>query len=196
MKEILIYVEKGYADWEISHIGFQVKSSGKYDVKVVSKTKDPLVSMSGMRIIPDYSADEIFKSDIDNYPMLILCGGMFWSQAGFVNDTAKKLVDLFLKNNKYVGAICDATTFLAYNNYVNGVRHTGNTIENNIRSCPNYQGHSFYVNQQCVVGGNFITANGTSGLEFTREILKLLEVRPLNEIEAWYQFRKNGMYPN
>ncbi|MFA6377699.1 MAG: DJ-1/PfpI family protein [Acholeplasmataceae bacterium] len=194
MQEILIYLETEYADWEISHIGHQVKSSKRYDIKIVSKTKEPLISMSGFNIIPDYSVDDILFSDINHYSMLILSGGMYWSKGKFVNETAESLVKLFLMNNKPVAAICDATTFLAFNGYLNDVEHTGNTIQHIIRHCPNYKGHKLYLNKQSVSSNRFITANGTAGLEFTREILKKLEIGSPQEIEAWYQFRKKGIY--
>ncbi len=48
----------------------------KYDIKIVSKTKDPLISMSGFHVIPDYTAGGILNDNISNYPMLILSGGM------------------------------------------------------------------------------------------------------------------------
>jgi putative intracellular protease/amidase len=194
MQEILIYIEEGYADWEIAHLGYQIKSTNKYDVKTLSKTKDSLFSMSHLYVTPDYDVNDIHKSDISKYKMLVLCGGMFWSQAQFVNEDVRKLVDLFIMNKLPVAAICDATTFLAFNGYLENVEHTGNTIHHIIQSCPNYQGHKYYVNRQCVSGEQFITANGTSVLEFARDILKRLSVKPDKEIEAWYQFRKKGIY--
>jgi putative intracellular protease/amidase len=195
MQEVLIYIEAGYADWEIAHLGHHIKSTNKYDVKTVSKTKDSLFSMSHLHVLPDYDVNDILNSDISRYKMLVLCGGMFWSEAHFVDEEAKRLVDLFLKNKLPVAAICDATTFLAFNGYLDDVEHTGNTIHHIIQSCPNYEGHKHYLNRQCVAGECFITANGTSVLEFARDILKRLEVKPDSEIDAWYRFRKKGIYP-
>ena len=193
MKEVFIYLENGYADWEISHIGSQVTSSNKYVVKYVAKTKDPVISMSGLRMIPDGSAEDVVNSDISQSAMLALCGGMYWSKANFINEEAKKLVDLFLKNNKPVAAICDATAFLACHGYLDDTPHTGNSIAHIIQVCPSYKGHSHYINEQCVASESFITANGTGEYEFVREIVKRLEAKPAQEIDAWYHFRKKGL---
>ncbi|NCA94998.1 MAG: glutamine amidotransferase [Epsilonproteobacteria bacterium] len=193
MQEVLIYLENEYADWEISHIGSQITSSNKYIVKYVAKTKDMVISMSGLRMIPDVSAEDVVNSNISQSAMLVLCGGMYWSKANFINEEAKNLVDLFLKNNKPVAAICDATAFLACHGYLDDTPHTGNSIGHIIQVCPSYKGHSHYINEQCVASESFITANGTGEYEFVREIVKRLEEKPAQEIDAWYHFRKKGL---
>lgn len=194
MKEVLIYVSNEYADWEIGYIGLQVKSSNKYTIKVISDEKSNIMSMCGLNIMPDYSVDEVLNSNIDHYKMLILCGGDFWKKNNFTNDNIKKLVDLFKENYLTISAICDATTYLAYNNYLDNVEHTGNSMEYIISVCPNYKGKNKYINKQCVSNNEFITANGTATLEFTREIMRNLQLKPNEEIDAWYQFNKNGFY--
>lgn len=194
MKEVLIYVSNEYADWEIGYIGLQVKSSNKYTIKVISDEKSNIMSMCGLNIMPDYSVDELLNSNIDHYKMLILCGGDFWKKNNFTNDNIKKLVDLFKENYLTISAICDATTYLAYNNYLDNVAHTGNSVEYIISVCPNYKGKNKYINKQCVSNNEFITANGTATLEFTREIMRNLQLKPNEEIDAWYQFNKNGFY--
>lgn len=194
MKEILIYVSNEYADWEIGYIGVQIKMTNKYDVKLVSDNKDIIVSMCGLNVIPDYCINEIMNSNIDNYKMLILCGGDFWKKNNFANKGVKKLVELFNKNHLTVSAICDATTYLAYNNYLDNIEHTGNSVEYIVSACPNYRGQEKYINKQCVRTAEFITANGTAVLEFTREIMKSLELKTNEEIDGWYQFNKNGFY--
>lgn len=194
MKEVLIYVSNEYADWEIGYIGLQVKSSNKYTIKVISDEKSNIMSMCGLNIMPDYSIDEVLNSNIDHYKMLILCGGDFWKKNNFTNDNIKKLVDLFKENYLTISAICDATTYLAYNNYLDNVEHTGNSMEYIISVCPNYKGKNKYINKQCVSNNEFITANGTATLEFTREIMRNLQLKPNEEIDAWYQFNKNGFY--
>ena len=44
------------------------------------------------------------------------------------------------------------------------------------------KGQDKYVNKQCVGSDEFITANGTATLEFTREIMKNLQLKPKEEI--------------
>ena len=194
MQEVLIYLSNEYADWEIGYIGLLVNRSNKYAIKVVSDEKSNIISLCGLNVVPDYSIDEVLSCDMDTYKMLILCGGDFWKKTGFTNNNVKKLVDLFKENHLTISAICDATTYLAYNHYLNDVEHTGNSVEYIISTCPNYKGQDKYVNKQCVGNDEFITANGTATLEFTREIMKNLQLKPKEEIEGWYQFHKNGFY--
>ncbi len=194
MKEVLIYLSNEYADWEIGYIGLQVKSSNKYAIKVVSDEKSNIISMCGLNVMPDYSIDEVLNSNIDNYKMLILCGGDFWKKKNFTNDNVKKLIDVFKENHLTISAICDATTYLAYNNYLDNVEHTGNSVEYIISTCPNYKGKDKYINKQSVSNNEFITANGTATLEFTRDIMKNLQLKSNEEINGWYQFNKNGFY--
>ncbi|WP_275935556.1 MULTISPECIES: hypothetical protein [Clostridium] len=39
-----------------------------------------------------------------------------------------------------------------------------------------------------------ITANGTAALEFAKEIMLYLKIKPADEINKWYEFHKHGMY--
>lgn len=144
--------------------------------------------------MPDYSIKEVLNSNIDNYKMLILCGGDFWEKDNFTNVTVKKIVDMFHEAYLTVSAICDATTYLAYNNYLDNVEHTGNSVEYIISNCPNYKGKNKYINKQCVSNNEFITANGTAALEFTREIMKNLQLNLDEEIDSWYQFNKKDLF--
>jgi len=49
-----------------------------------------------------------------------------------------------------------------------------------------------YVEAQAVCDKNIVTANGVGHLEFTREMLLLLKANNPEQIEAWYDFYKNG----
>ena len=39
-----------------------------------------------------------------------------------------------------------------------------------------------------------LNANGTSTLEFTREIMRSLELESEDEIDNWHKLHKNGFY--
>lgn len=45
---------------------------------------------------------------------------------------------------------------------------------------------------QAVSDKNIVTANGVGHLEFTCEILLLLKANSPEQIDAWYDFYKNG----
>lgn len=191
--KVLIYIETNYADNEICFIGRNIRE--KYEVKTVSKTNDMVISRSCLKVLPDYGIDDVIN-DISDYTMLILCGGSFWRQNKFQNEKLKELIDLFIKNNKKISAICDASTFLIYNNYLNNIYHTGNGLEYIKDVCPNYKDEKYYVKKECVNNRNFITANGRANLEFAREIFKELKIDSDENIEKWYNYNRYDLYEN
>ena len=56
----------------------------------------------------------------------------------------------------------------------------------------NYINPEGYVHQQAVSDGSIVTANGSGVLEFTKELLLLLENDTPERIEMYYQFNKQG----
>jgi len=196
MKEILIFISDEYADWEIGNVGSEINRSNKYKVSTVSTKKEIITSMGGLEVNPTYCVDEILDNDLENFKMLLLCGGNFWKKENFENKLVKELVNKFKSDNKIISAICDATTFLAFNGFLNEIEHTGNSLEYIISICPNYTGNDYYIEKQCVITELFITANGTANLEFAYEIMKNLELDSEEEIDRWYNFFKNGLYSN
>ena len=56
-------------------------------------------------------------------------------------------------------------------------------------------GEEKYITPQAVRdNNNIITANGTASLEFTKEVLRALDISPEKDIEEWYNFYKLGRY--
>ena len=189
-KEVLMFVFEGFADWESAYVGAKINESEEYVVKTVSVNKVPKNSMAGFKVIPDYT--------IENYPkefaMLLLIGGQAWQEKK--NDEVKNLVDYAVTHQIPVGAICGATFFLAECGYLDSRKHTSNTLEFLKHQVSSYKGEGYYREKQAVSDNGIITANGTATLEFSREVLKLLQAMPEDKIEEWYQFHKQGFYKN
>lgn len=191
MKKVLLFVilDK-FSDWEYAYLSPLVLALGRdnYSVKTVSLTKEPVCSLGGFTVIPDYDIHSIPK-----YEGLILIGGMSWR-----TDSARQvelLVNDALKNNKILAGICDAAAFLGTAGALNNVYHTGNDLSDLKKWAGNaYIGDEKYKMQQAVRDNNIITANGTATLEFTKEVLMALEVAPENVINEWYNFYKLGAY--
>lgn len=188
-KEILTFVFDGYADWESAYICSLLNSQETdYIVKTLSFDKEPKISMGGFRTIPDYS--------IDDYPeifeMLLLIGGEAWIENK--NNDIEPVVNYAFKNNIPIAAICGATIFLGKSGYLNDRKHTSNTLEFLKLKAPNYKGDINYIEKQAVNDSGVITANGTATLEFAKEIMLHLQIRPENKINEWYQFHKKGFY--
>ncbi|WP_234405582.1 DJ-1/PfpI family protein [Paenibacillus sp. IHBB 10380] len=124
--------------------------------------------------------------------MLILVGGTSWLKSE--NDDVKQVVDLCVEQGIPVAAICDASTFLADNGYLDDIEHTGNSLPYLEEYAPGYKGSKHFIEKQVVSKERFITANGTSAVEFAKEILSYLQVMPEDQLEEWYHMFKVGFY--
>lgn len=193
MKKTIIFVLLNeFADWEFSYLAAKlndVSFLGKYEVKTLSLTTDPIKSIGGLTVIPDYSITH-FPLDFSG---LVLIGGSSWRK-----DESKlitRIIDKGLDNNVPIGAICDATTFLGKNRYLNNVSHTSNQLED-LKSYAkgDYTNEQAYILEQAVSDQNIITANGTASLEFAKQYYLALEPEAKDEIEQWYDFHKLGFY--
>lgn len=159
----------------------------KYVNKIVAPDKEPITAIGGFRVIPDYSFDDM----PDDYAALILIGGYGW-----LTPVAVALVPIIRKAltaGKIVGAICNGASFMAKCGFLNGVKHTGNGIDQlRLWGGDNYTNPAGYVHRQAVSDGGIVTANGSGVLEFTKELLLLLGNDTPERIEMYYQFNRRG----
>jgi putative intracellular protease/amidase len=188
-KEVLVFISENYADWESAYICAELnKPETGFIVKTLAVKKNPIKSMGGFTVIPDYSIAEIPT----HFHMLILVGGTSWLKSE--NDDVKQVVDLCVEQGIPVAAICDASTFLADNGYLDDIEHTGNSLPYLEEYAPGYKGSKHFIEKQVVSKERFITANGTSAVEFAKEILSYLQVMPEDQLEEWYHMFKVGFY--
>lgn len=165
----------------------QLKSNPKYINRIVAPTMEPVSAIGGFRVLPDYS----FANMPNDYAALILIGGYGWltPAADAVAPIVKKAID----SAKPVGAICNGASFMAKYGFLNNVKHTGNGIAQlKLWGGDNYTNPDGYIHQQAVSDRGIITANGSGVLEFTRELLLLLENDSPERIEMYYQFNRQG----
>ncbi|MCP2035446.1 putative intracellular protease/amidase [Planomicrobium sp. HSC-17F08] len=194
VKEVLFVVLEEYADWEAASIAAALNEEPetgerKYQVKTVSLSKNPVTSIGGFRVVPDYTVDEVG----DDFAGVMLIGGNSWHKEE--SKPVMELVQKALDAGKVLGAICGATEFLGMNGVLNNIQHTGNRLDELQEAAgENYTNASRYVEQQAVRDGNIITANGSAFLEFGKEVMTLLESAPQEEIDEWYDFFKSGYY--
>ncbi len=192
MKEkILFILVEPFADWEAAYLSSLLTAIGgsRYEVKTVSLTKEPIKSLGGFTILPDYSIEALPK----DFAGVILIGGMSWR-----TEAAKKVrvvVSQAIAEEKILGAICDATVFLGAQGILNQVYHTSNDLKDlKAWAREAYTGENLYKKEPAVRDGRIVTANGTAALEFAREILLALEAGSTEQIEEWYTFHKKGLY--
>ena len=188
-KEILIVVLEEFADWEMSYVAAFLNSTDKYITKIVGVSEEVIKSIGGLNVLPDYT----IKNIPETFSGLILIGGNSWRKP--LSNNVIPLVEKALTMDIPVGAICDATVFMGANGWLNEIKHTSNEL-NDLKTYAkeNYRNEIHYVLEQAVSDGKIVTANGTASLEFTKEMLELLEAYPQEHINQLYNFHKLGYY--
>ncbi|WP_173918658.1 type 1 glutamine amidotransferase family protein [Halobacillus sp. Marseille-Q1614] len=189
MKNVLVFITDGFADWEASYVTAELNKPGSgYQVKTIAIDSLPKTSMGGLNVIPEYSLQD-FSFELP-FEMLIIPGGTGWKEEK--NQQIKKLVEFCFENDIPVAAICDATTFLGNHGFLNQHKHTGNSLPYLKEEAPNYEGNKNYIDEQSVSDGCLITANGSGAVEFSRDILNKLNVLEGEELREWYELFKKG----
>lgn len=190
-KTILFVILQQFADWEAAYLSsaLTMLGQGQYEIKIVSLSKDPVSSIGGFRVLPDYDTASV----PGDYEALILIGGMTWRSEN--TDPIKKLVEECCQRGKVLGGICDASAYLGTIGVLNTVNHTSNDL-NDLKQWAgaSYTGEIKFVAKQAVRDGNVITANGTAPMEFAKEILLALQAASEDKITEWYNFHKLGVY--
>ncbi|MDE6690097.1 MAG: DJ-1/PfpI family protein [Prevotella sp.] len=165
----------------------QIKPDPKYINKIVAPTLEPVTAIGGFNIIPDYS----FETMPEEFAALVLIGGYGWLTP--LADAVIPIMRKALDDEKIIGAICNGASFMAKAGFLNNVKHTGNGLDQlRLWGGDNYTNPDGYIHQQAVSDNNIVTANGSGALEFTKELLLLLENDTPERIEMYYQFNKQG----
>ncbi len=187
-----LYVLNTLADWEIGFLTAELTSkryfedqNEPFDLIKVGNTKKPIRTMGGLIIRPDESVDSM---EFNQGDVLILPGADTWMEAENeqVLLMAKRLVEEGIK----VAAICGATVGLAKVGILNDRKHTSNDKDFLKMFCKEYTGEQNYLEQPAVCDETLITASGLAALEFTYELLKMLNVFRKETLEAWYSLHK------
>lgn len=188
-KEILVFISENYADWESAYVCSVLnKPDTGFAVKTLAVNKNPVKSMGGFTVLPDYSVNELPA----DFSMLIIIGGDSWREG--INDSVKSVTDLCIEKGIPIAAICDSCTFLANQGYLDHIAHTGNSSAYLETAAPNYKGTPHFIEKQVVSANGFITANGTAAIEFAKAVFEYLNVMPKDELDGWYQMFKTGYY--
>lgn len=190
MKEVLFLLLNEFAEWEMSPLAAALNQSDRFCVKTVSVSLVPIRSIGGFSVNPDYDIAKALNVD---FAGLLLIGGKAWRtlEAGQVHP----LVNRAMEKQALLGAICDASVYLGSLGLLNNTTHTSNQLEDLCGYAGNsYTGKSLYRYRQAVRCGNIVTANGSAGLEFAREVLLGLGAMTEPEAEQWYRFYKLGYY--
>jgi putative intracellular protease/amidase len=185
---VYVGIYEAWADWEIglavAHVNRALwqQAPGRYEVKTVAETLEPVTTMGGLRMVPDVTIDEITP---DGSAMLILAGADTWDENG--NTAFAKKAREFLEAGVPVAAICGATYGLAAEGLLNDREHTSGVLDY-VAAAPGYSGAEKYRDDVlAVTDGNLITASPVGTAEFAREVLAKLEVYTPEVLDAWYK---------
>ncbi len=171
MTRIAIALTPHFADWECAVLMAVARSYLECDVVTASPDGDAVVSMGGLKVMPDVAYDVLDPTVFD---ALVIPGGL-----AFGTDEAPDFTPYaraFHDKGKIVAGICAAASALAATGLLNGVAHTGNRLASH-KAHAAYKGEAFYRDQpRAVCDGGVITAPGTAPITFTKEILKALDL--------------------
>lgn len=177
--------EAGYAVAGINQPMFQT-NPGRYVVRTVGATRDPVRTMGGVTILPDLALEELRPA---NSAMLILPGAVTWEEGA--HPEAVEKAREFLAEGVPVAAICGATAALARGGVLDGRAHTSNAPEY-LASIPGYGGAARYAAEPALRDGDLITASGTAPVQFARCIFERLALYAPDVLEAWTTLYTTG----
>ena len=189
---VYLYVLDTMADWEVGFLTAELNSKRYFkdkniEAKIIKigNTNSSVTTMGGFVLQPDIPVDSLIFKDDD---ILILPGADTWFEDE--NNQILKIAKKRIENNSKVAAICGGTFGLAKENALNNIKHTSNDKDFLKMVCPNYSGEKFYQNTPAVTDKNLVTASGLAPVEFTYEVLKLLDVFKVKTLESWYNLYK------
>ncbi|MFI7499053.1 type 1 glutamine amidotransferase family protein [Streptomyces sp. NPDC049687] len=180
-KPVHLAVYDTLADWET---GFATAylARGGYGIRTVGASgARPVVSVGGLRVLPDLALDAVRPEDSS---LLILPGADLWDTSDDLAPFARKARE-YLATGVPVAAICGATAGLAREGLLDDRDHT--SAVSFYLAATGYGGGERYVEADAVTDGGLITAGPTEPVAFAREILRLLGVYDGEVLDAWYR---------
>lgn len=107
--------------------------------------------------------------EILDYDCVVLPGGMPGTNNLKESEEVSKIIDLFVKNNKFIAAVCAAPSILA---------NKGLLKDNKFTCFPGFESGLISTGEKCVADGKIITGKG---LGATIEFASLIVEKLLNE---------------
>lgn len=193
-RKVYMYVFDTMSDWEVGYLTAEL-NTGRYfreglkplNVITVGIDKKPIVTMGGLKVLPDITIEEC---SIESKDVLILPGGDTWTTK--IHETVLEKTKEALTKGAVVAAICGATFGLAKKGLLDFRNHTSNDLEFLKMIIPSYSGEKHYKIEAAVSDKNLITASGIAPLEFTIEVLKVLDVFNEEALSSWLNLYKTN----
>jgi len=191
-KTVYLYILKAMADWEPGMAVAELQSGRfftseeRFEVKTVALTKEPIVTMGGITIVPDYTLEDVVVSQA---ALLLLPGSDDWQKPE--HDAALKLAKKFLDAEIRVAAICGAVEAMAKAGMLDNIKHTATSLDYLKMSFSTYRGEANFQHELAYTDGHLTTAGSTAPVEFAKHILSALCVMSPEVLEHFYDFYGN-----
>jgi putative intracellular protease/amidase len=181
-----LLVFDGFADWEPAYAVAELRRSGRHQVVTVGFSGEPVVSMGGLCVLPDFDLAEI---DPETVRLFILPGGDHWEHDP-LNEGLVGLLRKLVAARTPIAAICGATIAITRAGLLQGRRHTSNGLDYLRAQVPEYSAQADYLETLAVRDRGLITASGLGAIEFAREIFAELGVFSEEERATWFRLFK------
>jgi putative intracellular protease/amidase len=171
-----------FNDSEVGHLLVELRTgrftSEALAVVTVAESAAPILTMGGLRIVPDTVLGDLEPADSD---LLILPGGDLWDTGG--GEAFAAAAARFLAAGVPVAAICGATAGLARAGLLDEREHTSAAAE--YLGATGYAGGHLYREERAVISGDLITAGPQSPVHFARATLERLGVASQQILDAY-----------
>jgi len=183
-----VFVFDGFADWEPASALAELRRTFGFSVQTVALTRSPIVSMGGLKVLPDLLVGEVRS---DSAGIVILPGGDAWMRGEMAELTG--FIKTINKARRPVAAICAATLSLAHAGLLDDHRHTSNGYDFIPKYVPGYKGHKLYEKVRAVRDRNVITANGLAPFAFASEIFRAVAPERVTDIATYDRLYSRGL---
>ena len=192
-RAVHVLVFDGFADWEPAHALAELRRWGKREVRTVGFRAGTVVSMGGMRIVPDLTLTEVRPANVE---LLLLPGGDLWESEDYPRVVLESLIVALVDASCPVAAICAGTLALGRAGVLNERRHTSNMAGYLARHAAEYVGSEYYETAPVMRDRHVITASGLCAVDFAREVLAELAIFSSADEALWFDMFKYGRLPD
>jgi putative intracellular protease/amidase len=191
MSSIHVLVFEGYADWEPGHALAGLRRWGHCRVVSVGHSTEPVVSMGGLRVVPDTTLEAVQPHHIQ---LLLLPGGDAWETGAYPAARLGSLLEACDRQGLPVAAICAATIAVARAGLLRQRRHTSNGPDYLPKWAPGQTRRTDYVPDLAIRDRGVITASGIGPVDFAYQIFAELGIFSPSDLDTWYRMHKNGQF--
>ena len=191
--QVHVLVFEGFADWEPAYALAELRRWGRHEVVAVGFGREPVMSMGGLRVLPDRALADV---RLDDVRVLIMPGGDLWERAdAYPRAELEALLARMVEAGRPIAAICGATVALARAGLLDDRRHTSNTPTYLARTVPSYRGHARFEPALAVRDRGIVTGSGLGAVDFAREVFAELGLFGPENSALWFDMFKHGTLP-